>query len=154
MANLQSLDADLVEARLTLNEQLASSWASWQLSGQRADMGREQTRTAQSLALGYEQQFRVGRRSLLDLLNIQSDLYIYKSNAANALNESRLSQVRILAHLGQLANAYQVAAAAVAPLSLPQTPESHPSSTNTTPVLRVQAMTPAQPESTPLSNLE
>jgi outer membrane protein, adhesin transport system len=154
MANLQSLDADLVEARLTLNEQLASSWASWQLSGQRADMGREQTRTAQSLALGYEQQFRVGRRSLLDLLNIQSDLYTYKSNAANALNESRLSQVRILANLGQLANAYSVAAAAVAPLALPQTLDSHPPSTNTTPVLSVQAMTPAEPESTPLSNLE
>jgi hypothetical protein len=91
---------------------------------------------------------------LLDLLNIQSDLYTYKSNAANALNESRLSQVRILAHLGQLANAYQVAAPLIAPLALHQTIDGHPSSTNTTPVLSVQAMTPAGPESMPPSNLE
>lgn len=154
MANLQSLDAELLEARLTLNEQLASSWVNWQLSGQRADMGEKQTRTAQSLASGYEQQFRVGRRSLLDLLNIQSDLYTYKNNAANALNESRLSEVRILANLGQLANAYTVAATPVTPLTLPQTIGVHPPSTNTTPLFRVQAMTPAEPESTPLSNLE
>jgi hypothetical protein len=91
---------------------------------------------------------------LLDLLNIQSDLYTYKNNAAIAQNESRLSQVRILANLGQLADAYKVAAAAVAPLALPETIGIHHSSTNTTPVLSVQAMTPAQPESTPLSNLE
>jgi hypothetical protein len=40
------------------------------------------------------------------LLNIQSDLYLYKSNAATAMHESRLSQVRILANLGRLAKAY------------------------------------------------
>ena len=110
-ANLQALEADLAETRLTLNEQLSAAWTSWRLSRQRADMGQEQTRTAQKLAQSYEQQFRAGRRSLLDLLNIQSDLYSYKSNAATALHESRLAQVRILANLGQLASAYTAAPA-------------------------------------------
>ena len=105
-ANVQSLEADLVETRLTLSEQLAAAWTSWRLSRQRADMGQEQIRTAQRLANGYEQQFRAGRRSLLDLLNIQSDLYTYKSNTAAALHESRVSQMRILAQLGQLANTF------------------------------------------------
>lgn len=105
-ANLQSLQADLAETRVLLNEQLASAWINWHLSRQRTELGQAQARTAQDLARGYEQQFRAGRRSLLDLLNIQSDLYLYQSNAATALHESRLSQVRILANLGQLAKAY------------------------------------------------
>ena len=105
-ANLQTLQADLAETRLLLTEQLSANWTSWERSSQRAELGLLQVRTAQDLVEGYEQQFRAGRRSLLDLLNIQSDLYTYQSNTATALNESRLSQARILAGLGQLAQAY------------------------------------------------
>ena len=115
-ANLRALQADLEETRLLLKEQLAASWASWQLSKVRAELGQEQARTAQSLAYGYEQQFRAGRRALLDLLNIQSDLYTYQSNAATAMHESRLAQVRILANLGQLASAYTAKPTAVTAL--------------------------------------
>ncbi|WP_416558900.1 TolC family protein [Limnohabitans sp. yimb22184] len=114
-ANLQALESDLQETRLILSEELASAWASWLSSSSRATMGQQQALTAQDLARGYVQQFRVGRRSLLDLLNIQSDLYTYQSNAATALHESRLSQARILASLGQLANAYAPSATARAP---------------------------------------
>jgi adhesin transport system outer membrane protein len=105
-ANLLSLQADLAETRLLLQEQLAATWINWHQSQQRAELGQAQARTAQELTQGYEQQFRAGRRALLDLLNIQSDLYLYKSNAATALHDARLSQVRILANLGQLAKAY------------------------------------------------
>ncbi len=126
--NLQALEADLVETRLILNEQLATAWASWRSSQSRSEMGREQTRTAQSLASGYEQQFRVGRRSLLDLLNIQSDLYTYQSNAASALHESRLSQVRILASLGQLANAFETVNTARLAIRTPDSVSTDPAS--------------------------
>ena len=108
-ANLQALQADLAEMRLLLQEQLSASWTSWQQSRIRADMGQAQVHTAQILARGYELQFRAGRRSLLDLLNIQSDLFTYQSNAATAAHEARLSQGRVLAHLGQLAQAYETA---------------------------------------------
>lgn len=104
--NLQALEFELKETRLILNEQLSTAWASWLTSTNRAEMGLQQAQTAQELVRGYGLQFRVGRRSLLDLLNIQSDLYTYQSNAATALHESRLSQARILASLGQLAQAY------------------------------------------------
>lgn len=121
VANVQALEADLIETRLVLNEQLAAAWASWVSSQNRADMGLEQTRTARSLAYGYEQQFRVGRRSLLDLLNIQSDLFTYQSNAATAMHEARLSQARILASVGQLAQAYaQGSSVTVRPASTPR----------------------------------
>lgn len=107
-------------------------------------MGLEQTRTARSLAYGYEQQFRVGRRSLLDLLNIQSDLFTYQSNAATALHEARLSQARILASLGQLAQAYaQGISVAVLPASTPQASLRRAS----VPLL---AQTPSQPAAMPM----
>jgi hypothetical protein len=87
-------------------------------------------------------------------LNIQSDLYTYKSNAATALNESRLAEVRILAHLGQLANAFSGAAKASVSWGAPETIGGHLSSTNSSPHHHVQALTRSEPESTPLSNLE
>ena len=132
-ANLQALESDLKETRLLLNEQLAAAWTDWLSAQHRAEMGEQQIRTAKDLAQGYVQQFRVGRRSLLDLLNIQTDLYSYQSNAANAAYESRISQHRILATLGQLAAAYMSATPAptVAPAPshalAPATPTSgHP----------------------------
>ena len=124
-ANVQALEADLRETRLILHEQLAAAWSSWVSSQNRAHMGLAQTETARKLAYGYEQQFRIGRRALLDLLNIQSDLFTYQSNAATALHESRLSQTRILASLGQLANAFQRVATADASRPATATP-AHP----------------------------
>lgn len=105
-ANLKALEYALEEAQLVLSEELKSNWTQWLSSKQRAELGQQQTQTAKNLANGYGQQFQVGRRSLLDLLNIQSDLFTYQSNAATALHEARIAQERILANLGQLANLY------------------------------------------------
>lgn len=110
-ANLKALESTLKETRLILSEQLSTYWSDWLSSSNRAEIGQQQTQTAKELAYGYGQQFRVGRRSLLDLLNIQSDLYTYQSNAATAMHESRIAQERIMATLGQLANAYVQASA-------------------------------------------
>lgn len=105
-ANLKALEFTLEETQLALNEELKTNWTQWTSSNQRAELGKKQTQTAKDLASGYGQQFQVGRRSLLDLLNIQSDLYTYQSNAATAQHEARIAQERILANLGQLANLY------------------------------------------------
>jgi hypothetical protein len=57
---------------------------------------------------GYEQQFRIGSRSLLALLIVQSDLFAYQSRATIATFDERLAKARLLAAIGQLAIAYQV----------------------------------------------
>jgi outer membrane protein TolC len=112
-ARVQDIESQLQEARLLLNEQLVSAWNDWQSAKTRAVLGDQQTLTAQALAAGYAQQFRVGRRALLDLLNIQSDLYTYQSAALTAKHQARTAQARVLATLGQLANAFA---------SIPDTP--------------------------------
>ena len=109
MARVQVIESQLQEARLLLHEQLATAWNDWQSATTRAELGQQQTLTAEQLATGYAQQFRVGRRALLDLLNIQSDLYTYQSAALTAKHQARTAQARVLATLGQLADAFAAA---------------------------------------------
>lgn len=108
-AQLQAAEYDLQDIRLTLRERLLSVWAEWKSAQSRAVLGVRQSRTAETLVEGYESQFRIGRRTLLDLLNIQSDLYTYRSNAVNSAFDERIAYARIIAAIGQLANAYQSA---------------------------------------------
>lgn len=106
LANLQAAEYDVRDTRLLLREKLLSAWSDYYASKSRAELGAKQARTAQSLVSGYESQFRIGRRSLLDLLNVQNDLYSYQSNALIALFDERVAHARIMATIGKLANAY------------------------------------------------
>jgi len=102
-SNLRASILNLDEGKLFLRERISAFWSDWESASMRAQMGQQQTQIAQSLVDGYWMQFRVGRRSLLDLLNVQSDLYLYQSNAATSLHETRLTKSRMLAAMGQLA---------------------------------------------------
>ncbi|MEY3672246.1 MAG: hypothetical protein RI904_1903 [Pseudomonadota bacterium] len=106
LANLQAAEFDLRDTRLILREKLLSAWSEYFASKSRAALGARQARTAQSLVSGYESQFRIGRRSLLDLLNVQNDLYTYQSNAVGARFDERISYARIMATIGKLATSY------------------------------------------------
>jgi outer membrane protein TolC len=55
---------------------------------------------------GYRQQFRVGRRQLLDLLNIQAESYGYQSAATTAFYDEQVARARLLAALGDLAKRF------------------------------------------------
>jgi outer membrane protein, adhesin transport system len=109
-AELQASEHSLAETRLVLRERVLVSWSEWLSAQSRGKQGAAQAATAKSLVWGYWQQFQVGRRSLLDLLNVQSDLYTYQVNAANANYESTVARARLLAGMGKLANDYTVAA--------------------------------------------
>lgn len=102
-ANLEANEHNLAEARLFLREKISSQWSDWSSAMHRHITGLAQSDVAQELVQGYWKQFRVGRRSLLDLLNVQSDFYLYQSNATAALYETRLARARMLAAMGRLA---------------------------------------------------
>ena len=106
-AQLQASEYALQEARVIQRERLMSAWVERESAQARALVGRQQAQKGNALVLGYEQQFQVGRRSLLDLLNVQNDLLNYRSNAVSAMFEERVSYARILAALGKLAAAFQ-----------------------------------------------
>jgi adhesin transport system outer membrane protein len=96
----------LAEARLLLTERVLSIWPELQASRSRKELAQRQAQTGVKLVQGYEQQFRIGRRSLLDLLIIQNDLYGYQSSATIAAYDERIAKGRMLAAIGKLAAAY------------------------------------------------
>lgn len=106
-SNLRASLLNLEEGRLFLKERISAYWTDWEAAMMRSKMGEQQTQIAQNLVDGYWMQFRVGRRSLLDLLNVQSDLYLYQGNAATSLHETRLTRARMLAAMGQLAAVFE-----------------------------------------------
>lgn len=106
-SQLEASRQGLSEARITLRERLLSSWAEYSSAKERAVLGLRQVATAEKLVAGYDQQFRVGRRSLLDLLTIQDNLFAYEQQATNARFEELIARGRILAVLNRLAVAYQ-----------------------------------------------
>ncbi|MDO9025931.1 TolC family protein [Zwartia sp.] len=104
---LVAVEQGLQEARLTVRERLLSVWPELLSARERKVRGERQVQTALKLVTGYDQQFRVGRRSLLDLLTVQNDLYNYQTNTIIATFDERIAHARVLAAMGRLALAYQ-----------------------------------------------
>ena len=106
-SELVATEQSVIESRLTVRERLLSAWSDYLVSRERVTVGKSQINTARQVVKGYEQQFRIGRRSLFDLLNVQNDLYGYQSSLTMAVFDEKISHSRILASMGQLALAYQ-----------------------------------------------
>jgi outer membrane protein TolC len=103
---VKSAEFALEEARLLAREKAALAWQEWASAKARSDTGNAQTLVGDKLVDAYRQQFRVARRSLLDLLNIQADTFGYRSAARAAFHDERLARVRLLAATGELAKRF------------------------------------------------
>lgn len=108
-AELEVAKQELREAKITLRENLLSAWSDYASAKQRVVIGERQVKGAEELVNGYDQQFRVGRRSLLDLLTVEDNLFSYRISAMNASFEVRSNKAKILAILNQLASSYKYA---------------------------------------------
>ena len=97
----------LDEGRLVVRERVASAWAEWQAAERRARLSDEQRATGVRLAQGYQEQFRLARRSLLDLLNIQNETFGYRVAALGARFDRRVARYRLSAAMGELARRHQ-----------------------------------------------
>jgi adhesin transport system outer membrane protein len=106
VGQLKAAEFALEEAQLLAREKAALAWQEWASARSRAVVGASQSDVGDQLVNGYRQQFRVARRSLLDLLNIQADSFNYRSAARAAFHDERLARVRLLAAIGDLANRF------------------------------------------------
>jgi outer membrane protein TolC len=103
---VKSAEFALEEARLLAREKAALAWQEWASAKARSETGSAQSLVGDKLVDAYRQQFRVARRSLLDLLNIQADTFNYRSAARAAFHDERLARVRLLASTGELAKRF------------------------------------------------
>jgi adhesin transport system outer membrane protein len=60
------------------------------------------TLDAQQVVQGFKEQFRIGRRTLLDLLNAENELFTARSNATTTQQNIRVSAWRLLTLAGKL----------------------------------------------------
>ena len=105
---LRAAEFEVKEARLTQKEKLLAAWSDWKTAQERNKIGKGQSVTGQAVVDSYLKQFMIGKRSLLDVLNVQADQFSYQSNAVIASYDEKAYRARILAAMGKLAISYQV----------------------------------------------
>lgn len=96
----------LDEARLLAKERVGLAYQEWQSVQARAAQGVAQSGVSEKVVEGYRMQFRLARRQLLDLLNIQSESFGYQSAATMAFYDEQISRARLLAAMGTLAKRF------------------------------------------------
>ena len=106
-AKLEAAEHTLKDTQLTLKESVRSSWSNWKSAENRSKTTVGQVRSGSAVLNGYWEQYRIGRRQVLDLLNAQSDLYNYQVNQVAAKFDTLNFRATILANIGRLANSYQ-----------------------------------------------
>lgn len=115
VGQLKAAEFTLEESQLLAREKAALAWQEWASARSRAVTGASQSEVGDKLVDAYRQQFRVARRSLLDLLNIQADAFNYRSSARAAFHDERLARVRLLAVTGDLAKRFNAEPGRVLP---------------------------------------
>jgi adhesin transport system outer membrane protein len=112
-AGVAAADAQARAARATADEQallvrerITAAWSEWQSALRRQAIHDRQDLAATKVVEGYQLQFRLARRSLLDLLNVQAEAHGYAVAAAGARAEARLARFRLAAALAELGRTY------------------------------------------------
>jgi outer membrane protein, adhesin transport system len=106
VSQLQAAQFALDETRLLAREKASIAWHEWTSARDRATQGAEQARVGDKVVEGYRQQFRLARRQLLDLLNIQAEAFGYQSAATSAFYDEHIARTRLLAAMGDLARRF------------------------------------------------
>jgi adhesin transport system outer membrane protein len=96
----------LTETELLVKERVRLAYADLASAQARLKLAAQQRESGAKLVAGYKEQFRLARRTLLDLLNIQSEFASYQQAEALAQYDVKTAEFRITAALGQLAQSY------------------------------------------------
>jgi adhesin transport system outer membrane protein len=103
---LQASQATLEEAQLLAKERIGFAFQDWLSAKGRADQGAAQAKVGEQVVEGYRLQFRLARRQLLDLLNIQAESFNYQTAATSAFYDEQVMRARLLAATGELAKRF------------------------------------------------
>ncbi len=83
-------------------ESLRLSWAAYQATRSQLGSLRDYVRATSATRKAYGKQFNIGKRTLVDLLNIENELFEARRSLVNARYDNLYAQFRILAGMGQL----------------------------------------------------
>lgn len=91
-----------VEAARQLENDIRQTWAAMVSAGERANEFAAQAVANERVVAAYKDQFELDRRTLLDVLDSQNELFVSRSNAVNAEYLEMLAVYRLLALQGRL----------------------------------------------------
>ena len=80
-----------------IEDTVRSTWAAREASSNRRKNFNAQARANKSLVSAYLQQFNLNRRTLLDVLDVQSELFLSRSNAINEKTDESVAIFSLLA---------------------------------------------------------
>jgi adhesin transport system outer membrane protein len=106
-ASLTGAEATVETERRLVTERLRSADQAWRTARQRADIAAGQIRIAEQLVEVYREQFGIGRRNLLDLLNAYAELASAESAAVRSRLEAAQARYRIEFAMGRLTLLFQ-----------------------------------------------
>jgi adhesin transport system outer membrane protein len=106
VAQLTAAQNNLEEARLLAREKAIVAYQEWTNAQGRAIQGESQAKVGDKVVEGYRLQFRLARRQLLDLLNIQAEAFGYQSAATSAFYDEQIARARMLAAMGDFAKRF------------------------------------------------
>lgn len=98
----QQSKEERAEAARSVEGDVRSTWASMIASGERAEQFAEQASANIEVVKAYKDQFNLNRRTLLDVLDAQNELFVSRSNTVNAEFLEMFAVYRLLALKGDL----------------------------------------------------
>ena len=97
-----------VQAARELEKDVRQTWAAMLAAGERAVEFGAQAEANERVVAAYKDQFDLDRRTLLDVLDSQNELFVSRSNTVNAEYLEMLAVYRLLALQGRLLDALGV----------------------------------------------
>lgn len=90
------------ETERAVEDDVRQTWASMVASSEQARLFSEQARANAAVVSAYQDQFKLDRRTLLDVLDAQNELFVSRSNTVNSEFLEMLAVYRLLSLKGQL----------------------------------------------------
>ncbi|OED44700.1 hypothetical protein ACH42_06885 [Endozoicomonas sp. (ex Bugula neritina AB1)] len=114
-ARLQESAYKVEESRAQLDrtfrnteEKLRIAWAAFELTGQQADFLALHQESSKETVVAYREQFNIGKRTLLDLLDGENELFQSSRSLKSTQYQEAFARYRILGATGQLLNSLNI----------------------------------------------
>ncbi|GLR04163.1 TolC family outer membrane protein [Vibrio hyugaensis] len=91
-----------------VEEGLRLSWSALDLTLQQKEFLSDHVDSASKTVIAYEKQYRIGKRTLLDLLNTENELFEARKDYLDAKYAEQYAKYRVMNATGQLLNALRV----------------------------------------------
>jgi len=104
LARRRAASQAYIEGQRAINAEVANAWSALQTDRQQLKQRKKYANAIEKVLLGYEKQFSLGRRSLLNLLDIENERYNAKITLINEQYSVKYDSYRLIASIGTLVN--------------------------------------------------